>query len=60
MIDFLLEVVSSVFGEVFSDWYGRQRWWVKGFVISTFVFIVLMILFFLVFLPVFGSARGSN
>lgn len=60
MIDFLLEVISSVFGEVFSEWYERQSWWVKGIVISTFVFIVLMVIYFLVFLPIFDSTRGSN
>jgi hypothetical protein len=60
MIDFLLEVIASVFGDVFSDWYERQSWWVKAIVISTFVFIVLMILYFLVFLPIFGSSRGSS
>jgi hypothetical protein len=60
MIDFLLEVIASIFGDVFSDWYKRQRWWVKGIVISTFVFIVFMILYFLVFLPIFSSSRGSS
>lgn len=60
MIDFLLEIISSVFGEVFTVWYERQSWWVKAIVISTFVFIVLMIIYFLIVLPIFGSSRGSN
>jgi len=60
MIEFVLEVISSIVGTVFEDWYQRQSWWVKAIVVSTFIFIILMILYFLVFLPLFGSTRGSN
>lgn len=58
MIDFVLDIISSVVGEVFSDWYHRQSWWVKAIVVSTFVFIIVMVIYFLVVLPLFGSPRN--
>lgn len=60
MIDFVLQVISSVVDTVFEDWYPHHSWWVKAIVVSTFVFIVLMILYFLVFLPFFSTSRGSS
>jgi hypothetical protein len=64
MVNAILEIILSVLGDIlgtaFDDWYQQQRWWVKGIVISTFVFIVLMIVYFLVALPILSVTRGSS
>ncbi len=58
MVDIVLEILGAIFGTAVDEWFQQQSWWVKGIVIATIVFVVLMILYFTVFLPFFSQPRG--
>lgn len=58
ILDIILSVLASIFGTAIDDWFRHQSWWVKTIVVATFVFFVIMILYFLAVLPLLRSSRG--
>ena len=60
IFEIILSILANIFGDAFDEWYSRQRWWVKTIVIGSFVFAVLMILYFIILLPIFRSAWGGS
>ena len=60
ILEIILDVLGSILGSAFDEWYDKQRWWVRGIVISTVVFFVLTIVYFAVILPILHATRGGS
>lgn len=59
MIEFVLDIIASLAGPAFEEWYQGQRWWVKAVAIGSFVFVIAMICYFVLIVPILFSSRGS-